>query len=432
MQTISGYYQVPVWELDNKMISEVTDSIVKNESIKSIQITDEIGRVIYEKSSQGESFNELRDGQSLFYESTKILYPKDNYIGDIHVLFSDDKVLSENQSMFVTMMGVVLLFSVFMALGVYYFLVKYLKKPLDVLLKAIKSASGTQYEVRIHQKFPAELGILAEEFNKAMIKIQTDEQALLNHNLNLEKLVEERTKEVDLQRAQMINSSRLAALGEFVAGVAHEINNPLTVISGNARVLDRSVKNGKIMAEFQNQIDKILSMSDRISKIIKNMRSYARDGKSDPMAYFNLNKFLDDILMLTKIKLDQNGIRLEYQNHTNIDEVYGQEIPLSQVIINVINNAADAIEQSDDKWIRFEVIGVNKEIHFIITDSGTGIPISVQEKMMNPFFTTKEIGKGTGLGLSIAANIVKGHYGELIYNKDSLNTQFIIKLPVDR
>jgi C4-dicarboxylate-specific signal transduction histidine kinase len=229
----------------------------------------------------------------------------------------------------------------------------------------------------------------------------------------------------------MINSSRLAALGEFSAGMSHEINNPLSVIIGKSSILRSFVAKGKIAPEFEIHFTKIHEMCDRISKIIKNLRSYARDGSNDPFDFFDMGRFLTDIGELTRMKLDKRGVAFKFINNSKITRIYGKEIPLSQVVINLINNAADAAEVNEEKkWVELKIEEDGNDVVISVTDSGTGIPEDIQKKMLLPFFTTKPIGKGTGLGLSISATIVEEHGGKLIYNKDCPNTQFIIRLPI--
>lgn len=431
MESISNYYQAPVWNLDKKVLSKISDAFLKNEMIKAIRVLDEVDQPLFEKTVSQQSFNELLNSKELEFRESKIFYQEKDYIGKVQVLFSDEVFSSQNQTTIFRMIVMILFFSMLIIYGAYSSLRHLLQNPLKVLLEAIQSANHSRYSVRIKEKLPAELGELADEFNKAMALVQSSEQQLQEHNLSLEKMVDERTQELDHKRALIINSSRLAALGEFSAGMAHEINNPLTVISGNARILNSLINKGTLDKSAQPQVQKITDMTARIDKIIKNLRAFARDGKNDLMKEFELSKFIDDISVLTKIKLERNQIEFELVNEANFKMIYGQEIPLSQVIINIINNAADAVMGLDKKWVRLKVENNEQWIQFTVTDSGNGIPVEIQEKMMSPFFTTKEVGKGTGLGLSISLGIINSHKGQLIYNSESPHTEFIIRIPLN-
>lgn len=431
MMSINNYYQVPVWNLDKKLIAEISEAFLKNKVIKGIRILDEIDQEIFSSSSASKSFAELKNEVDVVFKETKINYQENNYLGKIQVIFSDEVYREQNQRTILNIIFMIVFFSLLIILSSYSALNHFLQKPLKILLEAVQAATRTNYSVRVADQFPAELGILASEFNKAMQAIQESDRKLNENNLALERTVEERSRQLDEQRAQMINSSRLASLGEFSAGIAHEINNPLAVIAGNARIIGRQVEKGVIDENMKLQIQKILDMGLRIQKIIKNLRTFSRDGTRDAIQPFEVKKFIDDITLLSKVRLERSDIILQVVNRATIDVLFAQEISLSQVIVNVINNAADAVVNLKEKWVRLEIENDNKWFKFIITDSGHGIPKDIQEKMMNPFFTTKEVGKGTGLGLSISHGIIKSHHGELLYNSKCENTQFIILIPLD-
>lgn len=120
---------------------------------------------------------------------------------------------------------------------------------------------------------------------------------------------------------------------------------------------------------------------------------------------------------------------LEFINPSLSLEIECHSIKISQVLLNLLNNAYDAIQNQKEKWIKVEIIERQHEIDLIVTDSGNGIPVSVQKRMMQPFFTTKDIGKGTGLGLSISQGIVTSHHGKINIDNASMNTRFVITLP---
>ena len=128
------------------------------------------------------------------------------------------------------------------------------------------------------------------------------------------------------------------------------------------------------------------------------------------------------------MKLQSQNINFSINVNDQNIMAYGREVQVSQVLVNLIGNSIDAVMHREDKWITVEITGKNDEIEFCITDSGNGIPENLRELIMRPFFTTKELNKGTGLGLSISKNIIVEHGGELIYNHQHKNTQFIFTL----
>lgn len=230
-------------------------------------------------------------------------------------------------------------------------------------------------------------------------------------------------------QAQLVNSSRLATLGEFTSGIAHEINNPLAIITGKADKLLRSIQRGIYDPElFQTELQKINSSSDRISKIVRGLKVISRDVESDSFLKVSLNQIFTETFAICADQLISKNITFHQIPFFDI-QINCRQNQISQVLLNLISNSIDAIELQKNPWIQVEV-QITTDIQIRVTDSGTGIPADVAQKIMKPFYTTKQVNKGTGLGLSISGDIIKDHGGELIYNEASKNTQFVIKLPL--
>lgn len=241
-----------------------------------------------------------------------------------------------------------------------------------------------------------------------------------------------REKQINEQRAQLINSTKMSSLGEMSSGIAHEINNPLGVIQGRAIQLIRGFKEGNIAPEKTSQyLEKIYSESERIAKIIKGLVAFARNGELDPFVPVNVIDLINDVLSLCSERFKNSNVELTIGTIPNVT-FEGRATQLAQVLSNLLNNSFDAIIELQDKWVKVEVIQNDKVLQIIVTDSGKGIPQQVVEKMMNPFFTTKPIGKGTGLGLSISKGILEDHKGSLRYDSQCPNTRFIVELPVSQ
>jgi len=166
----------------------------------------------------------------------------------------------------------------------------------------------------------------------------------------------------------------------------------------------------------------------RISKIVAGLRAFSRDGSQELPSEFKVMKFFSDISDLCHSNLSHKQVKIEFLIDDPQTKLFAREVQLSQVLINMINNSSDAIKDLDQKWIRVECIQRNDKITIAVTDSGPGIPPEIQKKMLQPFFTTKEVGKGTGLGLSISIGIVEAHGGTLTYCQSSPNTRFEITL----
>jgi PAS domain S-box-containing protein len=240
----------------------------------------------------------------------------------------------------------------------------------------------------------------------------------------------EAEKEILEQRQALVNSARLAALGEFVGGIAHEINNPLAIISGKLTLLDISLESDELdTTAFKKNVREVIQTTDRISKIIHNLKTFSRDSDKDDFKYCSLEKIIAEMLSLCAEKLRLSDIDIECQIDPEI-HIFCQKVQISQVMMNLINNACDAVMETDVRWIKILGRRIGGLVELSVSDSGRGIAEDVEEKIFDPFFTTKELGKGTGLGLSISSSILSHHNGKLIHRKDSISTQFVLQLPM--
>jgi signal transduction histidine kinase len=230
-------------------------------------------------------------------------------------------------------------------------------------------------------------------------------------------------KELELKIAQ---STKLESIGLMASGLAHEINNPLTIISFLVQRMKKNVQ----VENLQNDLLKIEETVKRISKIINNLKVFSRDSNEDPFEKVLLKDLIDDVVFFTHNRLENAKVLLRINSYDQNVMIFCQRVALSQVFINLINNSMDAIEQLDERWINLEITSENDVLRIKIIDSGTGIPDEVADKMMSPFFTTKEAGKGTGLGLSICLGIIKKHNGHFSIVKGEVNTTFFIGIPL--
>ncbi|KYG64195.1 PAS domain-containing sensor histidine kinase [Bdellovibrio bacteriovorus] len=231
-------------------------------------------------------------------------------------------------------------------------------------------------------------------------------------------------------KAKLISATKMAALGEMSGGIAHEINNPLTVIQARAFQLQQMVENNKLEPEkIKQSAESISRTADKIARIIKSLRSFAREGSHDPFEIVPVKKIVEETLEFCRTRFYNHGVEVEVPDIDPELEVECRIIQIEQVLLNLLNNSFDAISQLDEKWIRMDVKETEDAVEFYIIDSGKGIPEEIAEQIMLPFFTTKDVGKGTGLGLSISAGIIKNHQGHLSLNKDAMNTTFVFILP---
>lgn len=240
------------------------------------------------------------------------------------------------------------------------------------------------------------------------------------------------TQEVlERQRISALENAKLAALGEMVAGVAHEINNPLTVILGSSKILKRKMDPLKPDLELINQTFlKIDEMTLRISKIIKSMQRMSRISGVDDNESADLSLVIDDVLNISQDRLHTSHIKITIDGFDKSVMAKANFTNFSQIIINLLNNSIDALVDSKqlDGEIRIQLKEQEDDYIILVSDNGPGISPEIVEKIYNPFFTTKDIGKGTGLGLAISKNLITKMGGTLELLDSDQGTCFEIKL----
>ena len=241
----------------------------------------------------------------------------------------------------------------------------------------------------------------------------------------------EALNEIEELRVKAFSHSKMAALGEMAGGVAHEINNPLTIIFGNVSTMKKilSASSTPDIEKFAHLCERIEVTALRISKIIKGLKSFSRSGETVEKEIFKITDLYNETESMCGEKFKAHGTKITFSGSQDLT-VYGNLIQIEQVLINLINNAFDAIREFPNPWINVSAIEQNQDfIEIRVTDCGNGIPKEIASKMMEPFYTTKEVGKGTGLGLSISQGIITDHGGSLTIDDQAANTTFVVVLP---
>lgn len=432
MSTSSQAIRLPLWNYDNVYIEQILDSILFKsfeDVVVAISLENNKNKELSYRSVDRFKEHTFSSLSSLSYIETlsRNIEFKGRTLGRIRIAFSKEpllKELSEFSSKF-------LIFGVMMAIVLSFFITyimrSLLTKPLAEIANEASQIHLDFFNVKLKRYKLKELNELSASFNKAMKEISQRGVELGQQNIHLEKLVEERTSELDKQRMNNFEGSRLASLGQMAAGVAHEVNNPLTIIRSHSQKLSNELEEFN-QPKLQERAQKIVKTVDRISSIIHGMRAFSRDGRADNKKNFPIEPFVLNLKSLCENMVKSKDIFFDVQFEKGI-QIFGNETQLGQILINLINNSIDALEHVEEKWITISFSQAEKLTSIRIKDSGRGIPEVVRKKIMEPFYTTKEINKGTGLGLSISFGIIQAHDGHFYVDGDDPNTLFVIELP---
>ncbi len=352
-----------------------------------------------------------------------------------------------------------------------YWIAEGITVPLKTIIRSALTIAQGNFNQRVAIRSSDELGILASTFNEMARALSAREVQLQELTHNLETMVRDRTMELenshealkraylDLQSAQeqLIQTEKMASLGQLVSGIAHEIKNPLNFIYGNTGFLSDYTQKLQMLVEKLESLpsvskedrDEILRQKEtmhytfikddlkilienfaegarRINTIVSDLRTFSRmDADS-----------ISDVDLHSSLEMSLNLLRNQYKNRIEIHKEYG-DIPkiqgyagkLNQVLMNLLSNAFHAVKSKGDVWIRTR--SNNDAVEIEIEDNGTGIPPENLKRIFEPFFTTKPVGQGTGLGLSISYGIIEQHQGKI--NVTSVLTKgstFAVRLPI--
>lgn len=240
-----------------------------------------------------------------------------------------------------------------------------------------------------------------------------------------------------LAEQQLLQSSKMATVGEMATGVAHELNQPLNIIKMASQFMLDGIKEKYATEEFlQERTEKIVAQVDRAAHIINHLREFGRKSDYD-FAMIDPNKPIHVAFDMLREQLRLHSIDVHMDLGTGLPEIRGDLPKLEQVYINLIVNAKDAIEEMKKPPLQKEIHVTSyykdeeRMLYVEFKDNGPGIPKNIASKIFEPFFSTKEVGKGTGLGLSISYGIIKSHQGTIEAVSDGKGASFIIRFPVD-
>jgi signal transduction histidine kinase len=326
----------------------------------------------------------------------------------------------------------------------------------EILIKAIKKADSdlaiSEFKLERTEKVKRTTAILLEE---TIEELEQKRKAVEETNDALQKSLDD----LKAAQTQLIQSEKMASLGELTAGIAHEIQNPLNFVNNFSEVstelvdeMNEEINKGnlddakQIAQDLKQNLEKINHHGKRAGEIVKGMLQHSRTS-SGQKELTDINALADEYLRLAyhgfraKDKTFNSAMKTDYDENIGLIKIIPQDI--GRVVLNLITNAFYVVNekkktpQPPEGGAAYEPVvsvstkKVDDRIEIKVTDNGNGIPESVKEKIFQPFFTTKPTGQGTGLGLSLSYDIIKAHGGELkVETKEGKGSEFIILLPV--
>jgi two-component system NtrC family sensor kinase len=303
-------------------------------------------------------------------------------------------------------------------------------RPMATLENGMRRLAEGTFEEPIRIATNDEMGRLARNFNTMAHDIQRYKDKLENWTRELEGEVEKKAAEIQEAQDQLINAEKLASLGRLAAGVAHEINNPLTGIVTFAHLMLERCPEDR--AGDREDLIMIIEQADRCTKIVKGLLGFSRKGASEKLLC-NINGLAENAYSMVRNQAAFYDIQVAMKFAEKMPHINADPNQIQQVILNLFTNAADAMNGIGQITIETRTTAEDgvEYAEMSFTDTGPGILPEHLDKILEPFFTTKAAGKGTGLGLPVSYGIIKRHGGELfVQSKTGRGTTFIVRLPV--
>jgi two-component system, NtrC family, sensor kinase len=440
------------------LIQQTVEAIGSAEGVMNVRIIDHRGTIKYtsDKKSIGENILQpvahepswsIRKGPHN-YRMLNFLQPIYNepacYTSSCHAHSKDQHVLGlieanlsleildksiKKQGIAITVYVLAFLFVISVVLCL--ILWNLVSTPVSMLAQGMERVAGGDLDHTININRKDEMGDLATAFNAMTGDLKKAKNELMDWGNTLEKKVLEKTEAIHRAQAQLIHSEKLASLGRMAAGVAHEINSPLTGIVTFGHLLLRKFPPG---SEEREDIEVIIDQANRCSTIIKGLLGFARASAAEK-ALTNINDVLHSSMNIVRNKADFFDVKLVTDFDPALLRVKADSSQLQQVFLNMIVNAADAMEGKGTLTLTTRNISENSHdfIEVVFTDTGPGIPQENLEKLFEPFFTTKPVGRGTGLGLAVSHGIIQDHGGKIaVKTKLNEGNSFTIRLPAER
>ncbi len=229
----------------------------------------------------------------------------------------------------------------------------------------------------------------------------------------------------------LIQSSKMIALGEMSSGISHEVNNPLAIITICSSQVESFLKDvEKNRGAILQTLQKINQSAFRIAKIIKSLHDFSQSNSQEKFENVDMVQLAREALQHKTDQFLAKGVLVEFVSALEAVQCFCQANQVAQILSNLLINAFEACQDSPQPKIKVTLSQKNKLLHISVIDNGPGVPTEIENKIMQPFFTTKPTGKGAGLGLSMALGIAQSNHGELFLDRQISNSCFTLSLPL--
>jgi PAS domain S-box-containing protein len=230
-------------------------------------------------------------------------------------------------------------------------------------------------------------------------------------------------------QVRLVDAGRLSSLAEMAAGLAHEINNPLAIICGlNERMMSDPLVKAEKNGTIRSSLEKVNRAAERISGLVSSLRKLSRDGHADALSEYSVQQVVEDALALCRTRFINFNVNLNVKAPSQPIMAWMRPVPMTQVLVNLLNNAFEAVGEIEEKVIEIEIMQEGDEVLLAVVDSGSGVAKADRAKIFEPFFTTRAPARA-GIGLSISRGIVEGHGGQLVLDTTSARTRFSLRIP---
>jgi len=344
-----------------------------------------------------------------------------------------DREVRETQMRTIAVTGITI---VLIALFINFFTRYFVSKPISKLVEGTRAVSAMQLDRPIDIDTSEELGELSRSFNVMRVRLMQAMDERDQFAQGLESKVEERTEQLKAAHRKLLQTDRLASLGQLSASMAHEINNPLSGVLNLSMLMQRILRDDGIpqgrVPEFRNYLSQVITETSRVGKIVSDLLSFSRQSKLQRTPT-DLNSIIRATVSLVSHKLESGNVRVELPLQESLPLLRCDKSQMQQVVMNLLMNGAEATHAKGGGVVSIttRTMADGARVMLEVKDNGEGIPPANLVKIFDPFFTTKPEGKGVGLGLAVVYGIIESHGGDVeVKSTVGVGTTFTVTLPV--